>query len=92
MVDWNTVQMSSDRTGKVDTSPMLNTSGKSMGSKNKSSLKRVNPDQNNDSHLVNDLSNPVCSLESPFRTPPSLSYCHDKVDYILTCELAVLGC
>lgn len=67
--------------GKIEkwlSSPTLKASKRSLVSTNRVGLKRVNPDQDNVTAAdVNDSE--VATRQSPFRTPPSLSYCHDKV-------------
>lgn len=78
------VQTSPTKADKVEkwlSSPTQKGAEKSLVSTNRVGLKRVNPDQDtgscrNRSELT---SIGVASKQSPFRTPPSLSYCHDKV-------------
>ncbi|RXH93242.1 hypothetical protein DVH24_013818 [Malus domestica] len=53
-----------------------NTSDRSLVSLNRVGVKRVKPDQDMDS---NGAFSGIDSRQSPFRTPPSLPYCHDKV-------------
>lgn len=57
-------------------SPTSNTSDRSLVSLNRVGVKRVKPDQDMDS---NGAFSGIDSRQSPFRTPPSLPYCHDKV-------------
>lgn len=81
---WWNVQTSPVKAGKVEKwlpSQTLNTSERSLVSLNKVGVKRVNPDQDMDSNgNVSDMTiSGRASRQSPFRTPPSLSYCHDKV-------------
>lgn len=64
------VQSSCDKGGKFEkllTSPTPKAAERSMVSLNKTGFKRINPDQD------------MTGEQSPFRTPPSLSYCPDKV-------------
>lgn len=78
------VQTSPGTAGKVEkwlSSPTKKAAEKSLVSTNRVGLKRVNPNRDmdlygNESQLT---STGVASRQSPFRTPPSLSYCHDKV-------------
>ncbi|XP_025658786.1 DNA replication ATP-dependent helicase/nuclease JHS1 [Arachis hypogaea] len=73
-----------DKDDKVDellTSPTPKASAKALPSMSKLGLKRINPEQS-----VDFDTNPttlsytgVSSRQSPFRTPPSLSHCPDKV-------------
>lgn len=70
--------------GKLDkllASPIPNTAERSMISKNKTGLKRINPDRDMGINVkATTMSNSGVACErSPFRTPPSLSYCPDKV-------------
>lgn len=79
-----TVQISPGTAGKVEkwlSSPSKKADEKSLVSTNRVGLKRVNPDRDMDLYgNENELtSTGVASRQSPFRTPPSLSYCHDKV-------------
>nr|XP_028961324.1 DNA replication ATP-dependent helicase/nuclease DNA2 [Malus domestica] len=53
-----------------------NTSDRSLVSLNRVGVKRVKPDQDMDS---NGAFSGIDSRQSPFRTPPSLPYCHDKL-------------
>lgn len=56
----------------------MKASSRSLVSTNRVGLKRVNPDQDN--VIAADVTDSeVATRQSPFRTPPSLSYCHDKV-------------
>ncbi|XP_019452538.1 PREDICTED: DNA replication ATP-dependent helicase/nuclease DNA2 isoform X2 [Lupinus angustifolius] len=73
-----------DKDGKVEklfTSPTPKASAKSLVSMSKLGLKRINPDRDVDSNIsAGAVSNSEASSgESPFRTPPSLSYCSDKL-------------
>lgn len=70
-----------DQVEKWLSSPTRKAAEKSLVATNRVGLKRVNPDQDtgscgNRSELT---SAGTASRQSPFRTPPSLSYCHDKV-------------
>ncbi|KAH7525256.1 hypothetical protein FEM48_Zijuj06G0205800 [Ziziphus jujuba var. spinosa] len=66
--------------GKIEkwlSSPTLKAPERSLVSTNRVGLKRVNPDHDNGT--ARDVTNyAVATTQSPFRTPPSLSYCHDK--------------
>ncbi len=76
--------ISPGKAGKVETwlsSPTQKAAERSLVSTNRVGLKRVNLDHDlnlcgNESELT---SSGVASRQSPFRTPPSLSYCPDKV-------------
>ncbi|TQE09067.1 hypothetical protein C1H46_005450 [Malus baccata] len=57
-------------------SPTPNTSDRSLVSLNRVGVKRVKPDQDMDS---NGAFSGIDRRQSPFRTPPSLPYCHDKL-------------
>ena len=78
------VPISPGKAGKVEmwlSSPTRKAAERSLVSMNRVGVKRVNLDQDmdlcgNGSELT---STGVASGQSPFRTPPSLSYCHDKV-------------
>lgn len=78
------VPISPGKAGKVEmwlSSPTRKAAERSLVSLNRVGVKRVNPDQDmdlcgNGSELI---STGVASGQSPFQTPPSLSYCHDKV-------------
>ncbi|BFG21385.1 hypothetical protein CerSpe_076590 [Prunus speciosa] len=79
------------KAGKVEKwlpSQTLNTSERSLVSLNKVGVKRVNPDQDMDSNEnVSDMTiSGRASRQSPFRTPPSLSYCHDKLTNGVACN------
>lgn len=87
MVNWwwlLQVPISPGKAGKVEmwlSSPTRKAAERSLVSLNRVGVKRVNPDQDmdlcgNGSELI---STGVASGQSPFQTPPSLSYCHDKV-------------
>lgn len=57
--------------------------GKSLPLSNRTSLKRVTPGQdsgvrNGDRDPIDDKNSGVVQLQSPFRTPPSLPYCHNN--------------
>ncbi|XP_061371204.1 DNA replication ATP-dependent helicase/nuclease JHS1 [Gastrolobium bilobum] len=70
--------------GKVEkflTSPTPKASAKSLVSTSKLGLKRINPGQDADFNVnATIVSNSgVAGGQSPFRTPPSLSYSHDKL-------------
>lgn len=70
--------------GKVEkwlSSPTVKASERSLVSTNRVGLKRVNPNQDKDFNgsATNVTNSTVSTRQSPFRTPPSLSYCHDKV-------------
>ncbi|GLT73724.1 hypothetical protein SLA2020_455620 [Shorea laevis] len=68
--------------GKADKPLSLSspkTSKKSSVAPSRVGLKRVNPYQDNEINGGNlDVNASLASQQSPFRTPPSLSYCHDK--------------
>ncbi|KAJ1388065.1 P-loop containing nucleoside triphosphate hydrolase, partial [Sesbania bispinosa] len=75
-----------DKDGKVEklltnTSPTPNPSAKALVPVSKLGLKRINPDQNVEFNVnATTVSNSaVPGGQSPFRTPPSLSYCQDKL-------------
>jgi len=76
--------ISPGKAGKVEmwlSSPTRKAAERSLVSMNRVGVKSVNLDQDmdlcgNGSELT---STGVASGQSPFRTPPSLSYCHDKV-------------
>ncbi|XP_059451094.1 DNA replication ATP-dependent helicase/nuclease JHS1 isoform X1 [Corylus avellana] len=77
--------------GKVEkwlSSPSKKADEKSLVSTNRVGLKRVNPDRDMDLYgNENELtSTGVASRQSPFRTPPSLSYCHDKIANGVACN------
>ncbi|MED6121097.1 hypothetical protein PIB30_027033 [Stylosanthes scabra] len=70
-----------DKVGELLTSPTPEASAKVLPSMSKLGLKRINPEQS-----VDFDTNPttlsysgLASGQSPFRTPPSLSHCPDKV-------------
>lgn len=69
--------------GKVEKSLSLSSpiaSKKAMAAPSRVGLKRVNPYQGAESTGSNiDANGSLASQPSPFRTPPSLSYCHDKL-------------
>lgn len=69
---------------KIISSPTKKAAEKYLVSTNRAGLKRVNLDQEtgfsgNESELTSTV---VATRQSPFRTPPSLSYCHDKVIFV----------
>ncbi|XP_058204643.1 DNA replication ATP-dependent helicase/nuclease JHS1 isoform X2 [Rhododendron vialii] len=74
--------------GKIEkwlSSPPLKSTEKSSLSTNGVSLKRFNPNLDIGFHRSQENSNDnsntcVTNSPSPFKTPPSLSYCHDKPD------------
>ncbi|KAH7849649.1 hypothetical protein Vadar_020933 [Vaccinium darrowii] len=72
--------------GKLEkwlSSPPLKPTEKSSLSMNGVSLKRFNPHLDMDQSQENSYDNNdscVTNSQSPFKTPPSLSYCHDKPD------------
>lgn len=72
--------------GKADkplSSSSPTTSKKSSVAPSRVGLKRVNPYQDTVINGANlDVNASLASQQSPFRTPPSLSYCHDKVIHI----------
>ncbi|EXB70693.1 DNA2-like helicase [Morus notabilis] len=79
-----TVKVSSVGIGKVEkwlSSPTVKASERSLVSTNRVGLKRVNPNQDKDFNgtATNVTNCTVATRQSPFRTPPSLSYCHDKL-------------
>lgn len=74
------VQTSLTKGGKFEkllTSPATKAAERSTVSKNGKHLKRLNPDQDGSSTSVNNFD--ISIGQSPFRTPPSFSYCSDKV-------------
>ncbi|KAK7256275.1 hypothetical protein RIF29_29716 [Crotalaria pallida] len=76
-----------DKDGKVEklfTSPTPQLSAKGLLSMSKLRLKRINPDHDVDSDInVTTVRNSLVSRgQSPFRTPPSLSYCSDKMQLV----------
>lgn len=80
------VQTSLDKDGKVGkllTSPKVST--RALVSMSKLGLKRINPDRDLDSNVnaTTVSSSGVAGGQSPFRTPPSLSYWSDKVIYLI---------
>ncbi|BBG97197.1 DNA replication helicase, putative [Prunus dulcis] len=90
-VTWRISPTSPVKDGKVEKwlpSQTLNTSERSLVSLNKVGVKRVNPDQDMDSNgNVSDMTiSGRASRQSPFRTPPSLSYCHDKLTNGVACN------
>ncbi|KAI8572529.1 hypothetical protein RHMOL_Rhmol01G0206500 [Rhododendron molle] len=82
------VQSSPRSPGKIEkwlSSPPLKSTEKSSLSTNGVSLKRFNPNLDIGLHRSQENSNDnsntcVTNSPSPFKTPPSLSYCHDKPD------------
>lgn len=68
---------------KVDkwlSSPSPKADKKSLVSDNRVGLKRANPFQDTEvSERIADEKTSLASRQSPFRTPPSLPYCPDKV-------------
>ncbi|RYR04969.1 hypothetical protein Ahy_B06g084783 isoform B [Arachis hypogaea] len=77
----NTFRDKDDKVDELLTSPTPKASAKALPSMSKLGLKRINPEQS-----VDFDTNPttlsytgVSSRQSPFRTPPSLSHCPDKV-------------
>ncbi|KAM4081953.1 hypothetical protein ACJW30_11G132500 [Castanea mollissima] len=85
------VPISPGKAGKVEmwlSSPTRKAAERSLVSLNRVGVKRVNPDEDmdlcgNGSELT---STGVASGQSPFRTPPSLSYCHDKIANGVACN------
>uniref|UniRef100_A0A3N7FZF6 DNA helicase n=1 Tax=Populus trichocarpa TaxID=3694 RepID=A0A3N7FZF6_POPTR len=79
-------EISSGTAGKVDKqvpSPPWKGADRSLVPASRVGLKRINPRQD-----VN-LTDVNCSLagrQSPFRTPPSLSYCHEKLSNVAECN------
>ncbi|KAK9273764.1 hypothetical protein L1049_018574 [Liquidambar formosana] len=77
--------------GKLEkwlSSPTLKSVETSLMLANRVGLKRVNPDQHmelNDNGTDTNNSG-VVGQQSPFRTPPSLSYCNDKVFIGVACD------
>ncbi|KAL5560584.1 hypothetical protein UlMin_036795 [Ulmus minor] len=75
----STSPVKAGKVGKWLSSQMNKDSESSLVSSNRIGLKRVNPDQDTD---VNETEGNTTSIsanrQSPFRTPPSLSYCHDN--------------
>ncbi|PON87540.1 hypothetical protein TorRG33x02_167180 [Trema orientale] len=61
--------------------PTVKALERSSVSSNRVGLKRVNPDHDTDFSrtATNNTNSTAASRQSPFRTPPSLSYCHDKL-------------
>ena len=83
---WSILQTSPGSEGKLEKwlcSPTMKASEKSVLLSNRVSLKRVKLGQVMDSN-GNEVDIPdlgmVKKRQSPFRTPPSLSYCHEKVN------------
>ncbi|THG01570.1 hypothetical protein TEA_023305 [Camellia sinensis var. sinensis] len=85
-------EMSSPRSpGKLEkwlSSPPLKPTEKSLLISNRVNLKRINIHHDVDFHQsqgnANDKNNScLTNSQSPFKTPPSLSYCHDKPDDIV---------
>ncbi|KAK4847699.1 hypothetical protein QYF36_004865 [Acer negundo] len=76
------IQASPDTACKVDkwlSSPAPNATDRSLVRANWVGLKRVNPSQDADiPGIARNVNNTISSQQSPFRTPPSLSYCNDK--------------
>lgn len=75
------LQNSPATAGKIEkwlSSPTLKAPERSLVSTNRVGLKRVNPDHDNGT-VPGVTSSAVATRQSPFRTPPSHSYCHDKV-------------
>ncbi|KAK2650910.1 hypothetical protein Ddye_018399 [Dipteronia dyeriana] len=76
------IQASPDTACKVDkwlSSPAPNAIDRSLVRANWVGLKRVNPSQDADiPGIASNVNNTISSQQSPFRTPPSLSYCNDK--------------
>ncbi|XP_061997380.1 DNA replication ATP-dependent helicase/nuclease JHS1 [Rosa rugosa] len=60
----------------------------SLGSLNRVGVKRVKPDQDveHNGNVVDRTISEIAGSQSPFRTPPSLSYCHDKLANALSCD------
>ena len=86
------MQTSLDKDGKVEkllTSPTPKDSAKALASLNKVGLKRINQDQGVDFNASATTVSYSGVAQSPFRTPPSLSHCPDKVIRFLS--LLVLG-
>lgn len=56
----------------------------SLVSLNRVGVKRVKPDQDaeHNGDVADRTISEIASTQSPFRTPPSLSYCPDKVNLI----------
>ncbi|XP_030966740.1 DNA replication ATP-dependent helicase/nuclease JHS1 isoform X1 [Quercus lobata] len=83
--------ISPGKAGKVEmwlSSPTRKAAERSLVSMNRVGVKSVNLDQDmdlcgNGSELT---STGVASGQSPFRTPPSLSYCHDKIANGVACN------
>ncbi|KAL5799099.1 hypothetical protein ACOSQ2_003919 [Xanthoceras sorbifolium] len=77
-----TIQASTGTVGKVDkwhSSPVLNATEQPLVRANKVGVKRINVSQDADiPGIATNVHNTISSQQSPFRTPPSLSYCHDK--------------
>ncbi|XP_054795481.1 DNA replication ATP-dependent helicase/nuclease JHS1-like isoform X1 [Prosopis cineraria] len=73
---------------KILASPSTKAAERSTVLKNEKGLKRINADQdmvfNVSSTAVNGSG--VITVQSPFRTPPSLSYCSDKVQLVRDVE------
>ncbi|KAF5744240.1 DNA replication ATP-dependent helicase/nuclease DNA2 isoform X3 [Tripterygium wilfordii] len=68
-------------------SPRPKSTERSLLSANKFGLKRVNPFQDTDFHgTANDVNSGLCSQQSPFLTPPSLSFSHSKLANGVTCN------
>lgn len=81
------VQASPASTGKLEkwlSSPPLKASENSLILSNRISFRNINPEHDMElqgrPETVNDKNNSgLVKSQSPFKTPPSLSYCHDKV-------------
>lgn len=86
------VQSSPRSPGKIEkwlSSPPLKSTEKSSLSTNGVSLRRFNPNLDIGFHRSQENSNDnsntcVTNSPSPFKTPPSLSYCHDKVSNVFS--------
>ncbi|KAF7844965.1 DNA replication ATP-dependent helicase/nuclease DNA2 isoform X1 [Senna tora] len=73
---------------KLLASPIPKVAERSIVSKNKRGLKRINPDQDMGFNVnaTNMSSSGVTREQSPFRTPPSLSFCPDKMQLVRDVE------
>ncbi|KAL6130481.1 hypothetical protein ACLB2K_068860 [Fragaria x ananassa] len=60
----------------------------SLVSLNRVGVKRVKPDQDveHNGNVADGTVSEIAGSQSPFRTPPSLSYCHDKLTNALSCD------
>ncbi|CAK7349267.1 unnamed protein product [Dovyalis caffra] len=81
--------ISSGTAVKVDKqlpSPTRKGTGRSLMSESRAGLKRINPCQNVN---LTDVNSSLASQQSPFRTPPSISYCHERLSDVAECNGAL---